>query len=365
MDIDRDLPHLPEAEMKAKLALVLKFCEENFLELSQQTISLEEKIAAFDLLVELTLTDLKKWSENAATNYDPTKQKYHELDLQGVKTVWQLKLDEKNGRKLEKEEQAIISKFKITTALNTQLPFGKAASFMHCIVGGSPGNLLKSLNATSGVPGKLGTFIDIRTELLTLDTNQRTDLLKKLEKLKPITVHGEIWYVPADYLKYKKCYFDSTTGKVMGPCDIPLENDPEVLSEAMYLALIEELNKPENLPQLQDLAETQREKALEIYSQLKSKFFLKSTSFEQLILNDVIDRNQKLPPYLHQLREKIGISLNPLLELMIYLVDVIKKDKKEILESITLALEEADQHKNLPRSRRFSFGINDTMPLAA
>lgn len=337
-NIDRDLPQLPAASMQEKLKEVTAFCLAEFTTLAGSEYSLQEKNLAFNLLVRLVKNTLLKWVENNATNYDPAKQKDFVFDLQTIKSAWHLEFKQQLGEKLDTEEKKLVKFFKTSIELSNTLPLKSMAQWAHCVTG-TPLSLLRMKALTSN---KL--FMDISgssygsTEI---SIQQKQEMKKQLEGYIRLTIHGETWFVPPDYLTEKGCYFDEKTGLVMGPCDLPLEEDPYALTLEEYTSIMEELNQLRNDPDLNALSLSEQERVIQLYYHLRLKLFVSSASFQQILQQDILVTKTDLDEELHDLHDSLRVAIDPFIGLLRYLVQLSENSDAEKL----VTLEEVAQVK--------------------
>jgi hypothetical protein len=330
-DIDRDLPNLPEVAAQLQLATVLSFCLSEFTQLAHEPGEHSEKVVAFDLLINTVKKTLLKWVENHALNYDPDKQKDFQIDLEEIRTAWQLEVKKSNGEKLEKEEQAALKKFVASVNLSSTLPLKSAASWAHCITG-TPTSLLKFRPT---IPRT--AVMDIRgggAAFALLSGEEKSEMLSNLQGYVQVTVNGENWYVPPEYLTGKGCYFDADYGVVMGPCGLPLSEDPFALQAADYYNLLSKLKEDDDLGNLEVLNQADQVRIGHLYQSLLSIIFVPSASFERILFNDIFVADVNLASPLRTLKHELSPSANPIHALLKHLLILQLNNKTEELSEL-------------------------------
>lgn len=330
-DIDRDLPNLPELQAQQEQQKMLSFCLSEFSELANTDLPHEQKVAAFDLLITTAKKALLKWVENHALNYDPEKQQTFEINYDELKIAWQIGVKKAKGEKLEKEEQNVLKKATALLTLNPTLPLKSAASWAHCITG-TPFSLIKlqpNLLQLSSMDLRAGG-----AGFALLSFEEKTEMLSDLQGYIPVDVNGERWFVPAEYLTGKGCYYDEDLGVVMGPCGLPLSEDPYALRESDYFALLSQLRMPEYSAELEKLSFTERIRVTTLYHSLQEQLFVHTASLERILFHDIFVQNSALPEELRVLRQEIGPTVNPLGALLQHLITLQLNDKTEELEAL-------------------------------
>ncbi len=342
INIDTQIPNLNEAAVQAHSAQVRDFCVRKFKELTTESLTQSEKVAAFDLLIVLVRKELNKWVENNATNYDATKQIEYALHLDVVENIWQIQRKKQAGADLEHQEKAALRNFLDMTQLNPALPFQRMTSLAHCIVG-TPTSLLKIQampNLTSSVVSLNGFEANIFSQL---SLKERQEYITELKRYARISLQGEVWYVPPEYLAGKGCYVDPATGLVMGPCGLALSDPRETNAkrEEDYFALLGQLQSTSELDsKLDSLSASQKELVLALYFSLVKWIFVASASFEKIFHCDILRPESEIKAEFKDVYRALREAFNPLPQLVLYLAEKAQFDQDEFskLEASALGI---------------------------
>ena len=343
VNIDTQLPHLSKAVIDEKNLEARLFCLSKFKELTKKQLLPAEKVAAFDALIELVRAELNKWIENNATNYDKTKQISYALNLEkSVTAVWEAANKKTQGKKLSALEKQALKAFEQMTALNPALPLNRITSLAHCIVG-SPTSLLQA-PGMEAIAGNLVPGVSLENSWIMNLTVQELSLkITELESFVPITLGGETWYVPPDYLTGKGCYIDPETGIAMGPCNHPLggiyknqaggwERD-NALTKKEYFSLLQELRMVEDLlATTQDISSEQQVIIQKLYFNMLKYLIVPTASPERILHNDFLRPRAEVQDEFIKVYENIQSSLTPLIALFQYLVQLARTNKEEITQ---------------------------------
>jgi hypothetical protein len=331
INIDTQIPKLNQLAETEHGLQVRHFCIQKFQELAQETLPQAEKIAAFDLLIVLVRRELNKWVENNASNYDANKQTAYTLHLDVVEKVWQIKRKKQMGARLATKENALVESFATMTQLNPALPLQRMTSLAHCIVG-TPTSLLK-IQTLPTMTSSLGSLAGFEVGILSdLSIADRQNYLSQLQRYVRVNVHGEVWYVPPEYLEGKGCYVDLDTGAIMGPCGLALADPRETNAkrEHEYFALLKYLESDGAVDEkLATLSDAQREKVSGLYFSLLKCLFVSSASLEQILHADILRHKSDIKPQLLKLFETLQQALNPLPQLVLYLAEKAQYDFEE------------------------------------
>ncbi|MBP7768676.1 hypothetical protein KA082_02475 [Candidatus Woesebacteria bacterium] len=346
IDIDRDLPHLNLNEMDRIKQTMSDFCIKKFDELLQEPMSVENKITEFDQLIMLIKKAVLKWSETHASNYTLENKEIFELDLAEIEDSWKIQRKKARGEQLEKDEHSKLNTFLQSTQLDFSLPLKSAASWAHCI-SGSPLSLMKVANSIQSA-----SFGGIALEggsLQLLTSKEKEVLLTQLEQLVCIQVHGEVWYVPADYCENPGCYWDEKQQSVVGPCGIPLNLDSYAMNQETYNQLQERLQLEEYLGAT-ELSTQGRTKIIALFSAIVHALIIGKASLEQNLLGDILIQENKVPQQLLEVYLLATQSIqNPYIIILSYITGLIKNSKTSKIEEI---------EESLPTSFSPSFGYN-------
>ncbi len=338
VDIDRELPHVPSRLRVHELERTTAYCRTVFRELVlNQDLELLEKSAAFTELVQLVRAALLKWTEDHASNYHQTTEEmlqYH-LDLDLITQSWRIKLKERKGAQLEVTEQAVLTQFNQVTQLSSLLPLQEAASWAHCIVGTPQSLLLQSVMNSSGIFTPTSA-LDLRSFISHMSAQERTKLAESIQSYVRITVAGEVWYVPSSYLAEPGCFYDEKSGMVMGPCNIPLKDDPLAYTSQQFDALTAALAEdPKKTLELLD--QQSQSQVKEVYVWLLQELVVPSAALDSILLGDIVKPELDTRHELLSLRAATAHSTNPLTYLLWYCIELYDGEHPEtstVLERI-------------------------------
>ena len=343
-DIDVQLPKLAEAESAERLAEVVQFCMSEFSTLSNdESIEIANKNVFFDQLIVLVRKSFLKWVETHALNYQNQDEQSFELDFELIKEAWLAKRKKTEGTALTPEEKSRLSQLTDAIQLNSALPLESAASWAHCIIG-SPASLLNTdvLSSLNSMP--VGNSLLINTGVSEyfsqLNSQQKYQLKERMRRAVQITVHGETWFVPPEYLAEPGCYYSGELGAVVGPCRIPLTQDGLVFSSEVYAQLSAAFAAEELAAEaLAALSAPQQAEAHRVIDQLNQIILAPSISLEQFVLQDILSNERQFLAYplLHQLYHQLETALNPLASLQLLVATHLETDQlADITKEITL-----------------------------
>lgn len=345
MDIDKQLPSLSEAALKEQATAAIAFCCQEFVAMNHESLSQAEKSEAFDLLIEIVLNDLRKWAENAASNYDPQKQVEYAINLELDKQAWLIKRKKAKNEEISTEEKSLLQSVQSLTKLNPALPLSRAASFAHCIIG-TPTSLLKLQALAPGNMLNVSGFSMEGSLFAQMSPEERAHLRNELQQYVRVELNGEVWFVPPDYLTGKGCYIDPETGVAMGPCGIPLDDPREgyAMRAEKYFQLLESLKEAAMPEELVGLSNNEQTEAINLFSLICKHILVSTTSLEKILLNDVVDTRRKLPPQLEKVRKQVASSLDPIQTLLLTIVELYKYREKEKIEELEMELKNPTLH---------------------
>lgn len=338
INIDRELPHVPSRLRVHELERTTAYCRSLFHELAQDhALPLHEKKEAFTELIQLVRTALLKWTEDHATNYHESTEEmlqYH-LDLDLITQSWRIKLKERTGAELEETEYAVLSQFNQVTQLSNLLPLQEAASWAHCIVGTPQSLLLQSVMNSSGIFTPTSA-LDFRSFISQMSAQERSRLAESIQSYVQVSVGGEIWYVPASYLAEPGCFYDEESGLVMGPCGVPLKDDPLAYTAEQFAALTAALAEdPEEALELLD--QHSQSQIKEVYVWLLHELVVPSAALDTILLGDILKPEDETRHELLSLRTATAQSTNPLAYLLWYCIELYDGEHPEasdVLEHI-------------------------------
>lgn len=346
IDIDRELPQLPSPLRVSELERTTQYCLSQFRELQQQKmLSASEKQLQFTELVLLVRKALLKWAEDHATNYHPEQEEnllYH-LDFVLITETWKANLKKKAGAKLKEEEVNILEQFSQLTKLDPVLPLKGAASWAHCITG-TPQSILLKAGMHAGRVASGGSLLGYRGMLGQLDLRERTQLAESLRHYIRIRVGDETWYVPDTYRADPGCSVDTQTGLVVGPCGIPLIEDPLAYSAEEYEQLQAALaDSPEEI--LQSLSGEEQARIRTITSWLVAELFVSTASIDRILIGDILKAEQHIHSELLPLRAFLFRSSNPLSQVLWYVLTLSEQDEQEGIEKLEQVMDHYTSEK--------------------
>lgn len=335
IDIDRELPQVPSALRMAELSRTTAYCLNMFRELSANTtLKITDKQTQFTELVMLVRQALLKWTEDHASNYHPDAQlalQYH-LNLELLTETWNARIKKKAGTELEAAEQHLLQQFSELTRLNPVLPLKGAASWAHCISGTPQSLLLKGGMRVPGITGSANVF-EFRSMLGQLSAQEKNELAESLKHYARISVGGEIWYVPGNYLDEPGCTFDDQTGLVVGPCGIPLREDPLAYTAEQYEQLQAELaDSPEEI--LSTLSGETQTRITTLTSWLVRELFVSTATIDRILLGDILKAEHQILKELLPLRAFFFRSTNPLSQVLWYVLTLSERDEHDGIEKL-------------------------------
>lgn len=312
-------PKIQEEKLKRTTTALAKLVSQEFEKIV--TAQLYEKSGMKDpkkastelnLLVQTIRLAMKRWSHDCAENIDEQNKILTEMAspeyLAELIRTWKAECKAAAGTASE-EDHRVISQFKLSVTLPDLSPIHRAASLAHCIAG-TPVSLGMQISQMQGL--SLNGVNGISINGIAFSEQERSKYLEDLKRLVRINVHGEVWYVPADYLADPGCYWDAEQNCVMGPCGIPLNQDPYAQTESQYNFLLNQLMNEEFATD-SDLNVTQKQSAISLLESLRLKLCKASIGLDSLINNNfAITDTHKLGPFLQELHQEMSNSDNPL-----------------------------------------------------
>jgi hypothetical protein len=194
------------------------------------------------------------------------------------------------------------------------------------------------------ISGNLMTGISLENSwIMNLSEQELSSKISELESYVPITLGGQTWYVPPDYLTGKGCYTDPETGIAMGPCDQPLggvyknlaggwEKDT-ALTKKEYFSLLEELRMVEGLlASTQNISTEQQVVIQKLYFNMLKYLIVPTASAERILHNDFLRPRAEVQDEFIHVYENIQTSLTPLIALFQYLVQLARTDTEGITQ---------------------------------
>ncbi len=190
---------------------------------------------------------------------------------------------------------------------------GRFSSVTQCVVL-SPASVTRQLDMVSNLSASqlnILSTLDIghKLNLSAKEINLVQELTQKGYVLVDFTDQGatQIFMVPAEYLKGKGVRF--VAGKVLGPCDIPLDDPREKL--AVLIKTVESSNayswfKEKTQLVVASAGESDREKLLKLFRRIAKAVFEKSIGPSQAIVNDTIKNHPKARAVYERLRTMLG-----------------------------------------------------------
>lgn len=335
VDIDKDLPKLDAVEYHAQVQQMTDLCVQELRTLMAAESDSHLASLQLDELIATVKIALHKWVETHALNYQSDEEDY-ELNAEELKEVWQTKLAKEDGQKLDEGQRSLLKNFTSMTKLNPHLPLRGLLSWGHCITG-TPFSMSAQILKLQNVQLKSLAGVQMSgAELsMSLSSEEKAALANELAELIQVSVHGEIWYVPADYLDEPGCYWDESLQSVVGPCGIPLAQDTLAMNEATYNYLMSQLVE-QDLAQDSDLDVTQKHSAISLYRLIESRLFRSSIGIDNWINDNVLaSQKESLGPELKKLHQQLTSSLNPLLFLHGIVKKLIMNNETSLIEKIT------------------------------
>lgn len=330
------LPQLNAQRYQQELSAVIVFCLQQFDALTTADHETKSMIDQYDLLITTVKEYFIKWVEDHASNYHKELPADYSLKFEEIKSVWEIKAAQEEGQKISGEEKKLLKHFKTVTALNPSLPLRGLTSWAHCITGTPFSATTKLMNLRLNqlsATNILSLNQQSLTEVLSMNEKEKKELQNQLLTLIRIQVGPEGWYVPADYLAEPGCYWDEATKQAFGPCHIPLNQDPLVMTEAEYAAVMAALFA-EDLENDPSLSLEEKVFGKQLLKKLQAKLFKASIGLDTLINNDLLDISASLGPTLNQLKHELYESLNPALQLILYLKQLLSNHETETLEAL-------------------------------
>lgn len=268
--------------------------------------------AELNLLVQTIRLAMKRWSHDSAENINEKDKKLTEMAspeyMAELIKAWKAECKAAEGTATE-QDQALLTQFKLSVTLPDLSPIHRAASLAHCIAG-TPVSLGMQISQLQNL--SLNGVNGLSINGIAFNEQERSKYLEDLKRMIRIEVHGEVWYVPTDYLADPGCYWDPELKCVVGPCGIPLSQDPYAQTEAEYTFLLNQLMNDEFASD-SELNVSQKQSAISLLDSLQVKLCKASIGLDSLINNNfAISDAHMLGPFLQELHQEMSNSDNPL-----------------------------------------------------